>query len=255
MACTTSSIRSIGTLSLSRLMPSTPKSSTHIKCPHEVNSTYFCLIPKCANATMLRNFRPIVICNTVYKLVTKIIVNMVKPHLSTIISPSQVSFLSNWRAFDHAIIVHEYVFYFNNIKGNGANISSKLTLKKSLICLNSHSLGAPPSSIIFLNAWSNSSCHASLQHQSPSSWMETWQTHSSLLDPPLLCWWPTLFARANKKNCESIIRTLNSFNSVSGQKVNMIKSKVIYSKTPLKRTWTSLPTTLALIPVPTLANT
>lgn len=35
--------------------------------PPEINNTYFCLIPKTPNANNLKNFRPIGLCNTIYK--------------------------------------------------------------------------------------------------------------------------------------------------------------------------------------------
>lgn len=63
-----------------------------------VNTTHLCMVPKCANATVLNNFRPISLCNTMYKLNTKIIVNRIKHVLSSIIGPNLASFLSNMRA-------------------------------------------------------------------------------------------------------------------------------------------------------------
>lgn len=39
----------------------------------------------------------------------------------------------------------------------------------------------------------------------------------------------TLFARANRKNCDTILASLEDFNVASGQKVNFQKSKVIFS--------------------------
>lgn len=42
--------------------------------PHDLNKTLFCLIPKINNAHCLKNFRPIGLSNTLYKIITKIIV-------------------------------------------------------------------------------------------------------------------------------------------------------------------------------------
>lgn len=38
----------------------------------------------------------------------------------------------------------------------------------------------------------------------------------------------TIFARANTKNCDTIINTLHQFSCKSGQRVNTIKSKVVF---------------------------
>nr|XP_009784753.1 PREDICTED: uncharacterized protein LOC104233125 [Nicotiana sylvestris]XP_016498758.1 PREDICTED: uncharacterized protein LOC107817444 [Nicotiana tabacum] len=96
----------------------------------EVNTTHMCLISKCANAIVLKNFKPIGLY-TMYKLITKIIVNRVKPILPSIISPSQASFLSNRRACDNAIIVQEYISHFKKIKGRNANKILKIDLEKA----------------------------------------------------------------------------------------------------------------------------
>lgn len=93
-----------------------------------MNETLLCLIPKCPQASMLKNFRPIGLCNIVYKTVTKIIVNRIKPLLPDIIGPSQVSFLSNRRASDNAIIVQEYITHFGKKRGKPANMILKIDL-------------------------------------------------------------------------------------------------------------------------------
>lgn len=67
------------------------------KMDRNANATYLLLIPKCSNASFLRNFRPIGLCNTQYKIITKII--------KSIISGTQASFISKRRASDNAIIV------------------------------------------------------------------------------------------------------------------------------------------------------
>lgn len=80
---------------------------------------------------MLRNFRPIGLSNTMYKLVTNIIVNRIKSFLHNIIGPSQASFLSNRRAADNAIVVQEYITHFEKIKGKNANMILKIDLEKA----------------------------------------------------------------------------------------------------------------------------
>lgn len=73
-----------------------------------VNTTYLCLIPKCANATLLKNFRPIGLCNTMYKLINKIIFNTIKH-----------------------VLVQEYISHFKKIKGKNANMILKIYLEKA----------------------------------------------------------------------------------------------------------------------------
>ncbi|XP_059294669.1 uncharacterized protein LOC132047674 [Lycium ferocissimum] len=98
--------------------------------PPEMNSTLLCSIPKCTNGIMMKNFRPIGLCNTACKLVTKIIVNRIKPSLPEIIRPNQSSFLSNRRASDNAI-VQEYISHFKKMKGKNPNMILKIDLEKA----------------------------------------------------------------------------------------------------------------------------
>lgn len=49
--------------------------------------TLITLISKCLNADCLTSFRPISLCNIVYKVVTKIIVKRLRPMLPKLISP------------------------------------------------------------------------------------------------------------------------------------------------------------------------
>ena len=55
--------------------------------PEYLNQTLITLIPKCKNPESLYNYRPISLCNTIYKVVTKIIVNQIRPFLADIVSP------------------------------------------------------------------------------------------------------------------------------------------------------------------------
>ena len=52
-----------------------------------LNETLISLIPKCQNPETLNNYRPISLCNSVYKIVSKILVARIRPLLSNLISP------------------------------------------------------------------------------------------------------------------------------------------------------------------------
>lgn len=97
----------------------------------ESNATFLCLIPKCTNASSIRNYRLIGLSNFSYKIITKIIVNRIKPHLDTIISFTQARFSANKKAADYVIIVQEYITHFRKIKGKRANMILKIDLEKA----------------------------------------------------------------------------------------------------------------------------
>lgn len=91
-----------------------------------INRTLLCLIPKCPNAVYIKSYRPIGLCNTLYRLITKITVFRITPFLSKIIGPSQASFLANRKASDHAIIIQEFITHFKKIKGKQGNMILKI---------------------------------------------------------------------------------------------------------------------------------
>lgn len=89
------------------------------------------LIPKIPNANHLHNFRPIGLCNTIYKIITKTIANCIKPFLETIIGPYQSSFFKGRRPSDNAIIFQEVIHYLRNSKKRGGSFVLKIDLEKA----------------------------------------------------------------------------------------------------------------------------
>ena len=51
------------------------------------NATFLTLIPKCEGVDSLNKFKPISLCNVIYKIITKAIANRLKPLLPSLISP------------------------------------------------------------------------------------------------------------------------------------------------------------------------
>lgn len=66
------------------------------KIPEYLNQTIITLIPKCKNPESFNHYRPISLCNTVYKIVSKIIVARLRPLLPSLVSPLQTAFVPRW---------------------------------------------------------------------------------------------------------------------------------------------------------------
>lgn len=63
------------------------------KFPEGANDTLLALIPKCQFPETISQFRPISLCNTSYKVITKILVRRMRPFVDDFFSPFQSSFI------------------------------------------------------------------------------------------------------------------------------------------------------------------
>ncbi|XP_061343679.1 uncharacterized protein LOC133289698 [Gastrolobium bilobum] len=79
----------------------------------------------------LGQFRHISLCNVLYKAVTKIIVNRLKPLLKKLISPFQSSFIPRRNIHDNVIIAQEMTHMMNRQRGGKAFMSIKIDLVKA----------------------------------------------------------------------------------------------------------------------------
>lgn len=84
------------------------------KFPTHLNKTLIALIPKTAIPESINQYRPISLCNNIYKKFTKILVNKLRPHINCIIDPLQRRFVLKHRASDNFIIVQETLNCFNS---------------------------------------------------------------------------------------------------------------------------------------------
>ena len=62
--------------------------------PEDWDATNPVLIPKINHCNMITQFHPISLCNTLYKLVSCIILRRLKPYIADIINPCQAGFVS-----------------------------------------------------------------------------------------------------------------------------------------------------------------
>jgi hypothetical protein len=83
----------------------------------EQNHIHIALIPKQSGSHTVHHFRPINLCNIVYKIITKILANRLKSMLPKIISPMQSTFVPSRNIQDNTILAHELLHSFKNKRG------------------------------------------------------------------------------------------------------------------------------------------
>uniref|UniRef100_A0A2N9IZP5 C2H2-type domain-containing protein n=1 Tax=Fagus sylvatica TaxID=28930 RepID=A0A2N9IZP5_FAGSY len=103
--------------------------------PEYLNRTLISLIPKCLGPETLSQFRPISLCNTVYKIVTKIIVSRLRPiRQGNLVSPFQAAFVPGRRGLDNVVIAQELIHSIHRKKGRLGRLGQlilKLDLEKA----------------------------------------------------------------------------------------------------------------------------
>ncbi|XP_074304974.1 uncharacterized protein LOC141639890 [Silene latifolia] len=98
--------------------------------PEGLGETFISLISKVDHPHTVSQFRPIGLCNVAYKLITKMIVNRLKPVLPILINPMQCSFVPERQITDNIIIVQEALHSMRGRKGRTGFMALKLDLEK-----------------------------------------------------------------------------------------------------------------------------
>lgn len=96
-----------------------------------LNKTHVALIPKIQGPETLGNYRLISLCNTVYKIVTKILVARLRPFLDTLVSPLQDAFVPGRRGIDNNIIAQEVIHSISKKRGKESYMVLKIDLEKA----------------------------------------------------------------------------------------------------------------------------
>lgn len=101
-------------------------SRQHKKVLKALNATFIALIPKKENVMTPEGFSPIALCNVVYKIISKVIANRLKPLLPSLISEEQTGYVEGRQILNNIIQAHEVVHSLKSNKQSGMIIQLDL---------------------------------------------------------------------------------------------------------------------------------
>jgi exonuclease III len=97
-----------------------------------LNNTNIVLIPKNKCPTRVIDYRPIILCNVLYKIMAKVLANRMKKMLNSIISPNQSAFLPGRLITDNVVVAFEALHSMTTrLKGRKGYMALKLDMSKA----------------------------------------------------------------------------------------------------------------------------
>ena len=99
--------------------------------PEQLNHTFITLIPKKKNPECASDFRPISLCNVLYKIFSKVLANRLKKILPKIITEHQSAFTKSRLISDNILVAFESLYSMQKHKGKDNFMAIKLDMSKA----------------------------------------------------------------------------------------------------------------------------
>ena len=95
-----------------------------------LNASFLTLIPKISSAVNIKDFRPISLVGSIYKLLSKVLANRLRVVLDSLISETQNSFVGGRQILDSVLIANECLD--SRLKCHSPGVVCKLDIEKAL---------------------------------------------------------------------------------------------------------------------------
>nr|GEU51815.1 hypothetical protein [Tanacetum cinerariifolium] len=101
----------------------------------EINATLITLVPKSKTPRKVSDYRPIACCNTVYKVISKILTSRIKSALCKFVSPSQSAFIPGRQITDNILLIQEILRGYN-WKNGARRVALEIDIHKAYDIVN-----------------------------------------------------------------------------------------------------------------------
>ncbi|XP_020685967.1 uncharacterized protein LOC110102125 [Dendrobium catenatum] len=237
--------------------------------PSGMKATALAIIPKHRNASSISDYRPISLCNTIYKIIAKVIADRLKPILPLIVKDTQAGFVKSRISTDSILLAND-ILSFVNKRGTGNMFCAKIDIRKAFDSVSREFLlarllqkGFPRTFISWIKACISNvnfsvvidgalegffPSSAGLRQGCPLSpylFCLVMDSFSNLLDARGFKGFSTenfnlshllyaddvlIFGEASLENCRLLSSILKDFGNASGLHVNYDKCSVMFSK-------------------------
>ncbi|XP_072077756.1 uncharacterized protein [Arachis hypogaea] len=209
--------------------------------------TLVVLIPKVDNPSRMKEFRPINLYNVIYKIITKVVVERLRPFLQDIIGPLRGGFIPGRGTPDNIIVAQEVLHFMKKTKSKKGVLAFKIDLEKAYDSSSSLSLmwndnrldGFQPkrglrqgdlmSPYLFVICMERLSCLIARQVEVGRWKPVTVSRGGPVISHLLFADDLILFCKAKKSQVLHVLDTLATFCRASSMKVNFDKSRAICS--------------------------
>ena len=89
------------------------------------------IMPKEDQPQRMKDFRLVNLCNVLYKLITKVFGNHMRPFMENLISPMQSGFVPGRSTQDNAIVAKEVLHFMRKSKERKGMLAFKINLDKA----------------------------------------------------------------------------------------------------------------------------
>lgn len=104
-------------------------SNSSLNVHDNLNFTFIVLIPKVTNPLSVHEYRPINLCNVLYKIITKVLANKLKRVLLVIISNTQSAFIYDRLITNNIMVTYEVL---HTMKTRQKEVIGSMTLKLNM---------------------------------------------------------------------------------------------------------------------------